>query len=148
MKIRHCWRVSARWQFLRRVILASTLPSAVFVSTGGCQGRDAVLAGAAKVLLDSSLAANEALYDSSTANLAMDRLACLESRARPRLGHDELLRIATEAERTVRKRHSRGEFLAGDRGVEMLHDAPTTANCRRVDSLWYATVAQRRKARP
>jgi hypothetical protein len=148
MKIRDCLSVSARHQFLRRVILASTILSAAFVSTDGCQGRDAALAGAAKVLLDSSLAANEALYDSSTANLAMDRLACLESRAKPRLGHDEVLRIATEADRTVRKRHSRAEFLAGDRGIEMLHDAPTTSNCRRIDSLWYALVTQRRKARP
>jgi hypothetical protein len=130
------------------VIQASVSFSAFFVSTGGCQGRAAPTPNAAKVLLDSSLAANEALYDSSTANLAMGRLACLEGRARPALGHDEVLRIATEAERTVRRRHSRVEFLVGDRGIEMLHDEPNAENCRRVDSLWYALIAQRRKVRP
>jgi hypothetical protein len=148
MKIRDCRRVSARYQFLRRVILASTLLSAVFVSTGGCQGRGASLPDAAKVLLDSSLAANEALYDSSTANLAMDRLTCLEARAWDLLGRDALRRVASEADRTVRARHSQAEAAAGRRGIEMLHDEPNAVNCRRIDSLWYALVTQRRKARP
>jgi len=125
-----------------------SLLSVVFVTTASCQGRNSSLPSAAKVFLDSSLVANEALYDSSTANVGMDRLACLEARTRDVLGRDTVRRIATEAERTVRARHTLAEEAAGNRGIEMLHDEPNVANCRRIDSLWYALLAQQRKARP
>lgn len=118
-----------------------------FGAAGGCQGRSESSSKPALVLLDSSLAGNEALYDSSTANLAWDRLTCLEARARRVLGNDVVREVVLEAERTVRAKHSRIEHLAGERGIASFHDAPTEASCRRVDSLWYAQLAEASSAR-
>lgn len=126
--------------------------AAVFVvvlsSIGGCQGRRDPLEKTAQILLDSLLAGNEAMYDSATANLAWDRLTCLDSRAFRLLGDEEGRRLALKAERIVRAKHSRAEYLAGERGIAWLHDAPTEPACRRVDSLWYATVVNQRKKSP
>jgi len=143
-------RVVSRAACARQALVglrAAAVCVVVLSCIGGCQGRREPRSRPAQILLDSSLAGNEAMYDSATANLAMDRLACLEDRARSVLGHDEVLRIAREADKTVRARHSQQEYAAGSRGIGMFHDEPTAEFCTRIDSLWYATVVKQRKPR-
>lgn len=117
-------------------------------ATGGCQGHKEALSASARIRLDSLLAGNEAMYDSASANLGFGRLGCLEERARAGLGSAFVSRLAQEAESAVRSRHSRSEYEAGDRGIEMLHPVGDSANCARIDSLWYARLARPPGARP
>lgn len=110
-------------------------------------GRLGPLSGPARILYDSLVAGNEAMLDSASANLGFDRLGCLEDRARATLGFDSVSRIGREAEEVVREKHTRAEWQAGEKGIEMLHPVGDLAFCRRVDSLWYARAAKLRKAR-
>jgi hypothetical protein len=117
-------------------------------ATGGCQGRGNALSAPARILRDSLLAGNEAMYDSASANLGFDRLGCLEERAAVQLGLGLVERLGREAEDTVRARHSRAALEAGRRGIEMIHPVADSAFCKRIDSLWYARLAKPPGARP
>ena len=113
----------------------------------GCQGRSTQATGSTRIFLDSLRAGNEALFDSSTADLAWQRLSCLEDRAGAALGQDEALRLANEAEREVRENHSRAEYAAGRRGLSMEHETPDPTLCKSIDSLWYSRIGVRQNSR-
>ncbi|MHB1312025.1 MAG: hypothetical protein ACYC3L_08405 [Gemmatimonadaceae bacterium] len=147
MTIRVRNRATASRQVRLLLMTVTAFLSVLLGTSAGCQGGNAPLSRPAQILLDSSLAGKEAMYDSSTANLAVDRLTCLEARAYPVLGQDEVSRIARLADRTVRARHSRAEYVAGLRGIGMVHDEPTAEFCTRIDSLWYVMVVKQAKAR-
>jgi len=114
---------------------------------GGCQSRGTRATGPTRIFLDSLRAGNEALFDSSTADLAWQRLSCVEDRAGAALGQDEALRLANEAEREVRAKHSRAEYAAGHRGLSMIHEVTNPTRCKSIDSLWYARFGVRRNTR-
>jgi hypothetical protein len=105
------------------------------------------LTGRARILYDSLVAAEEAMLDSASANLAFERSSCLFNRARNTFGGDSLVRIATAAERAVQAKHTRAELEAGRKGIAFVHDFADDAYCVRIDSLWYARAAKLRMGR-
>lgn len=129
-------------------LLAGAPLFALLLATGGCVGHKEALSAPARILFDSLLAGNEAMYDSASANLGFDRLGCLEERAAVPLGLDFVERLGREAEETVRARHSRAALEAGRRGIDMIHPVGDSAFCKRIDSLWYARLAKPPGARP
>lgn len=129
-------------------VVAVALLSVLLVAAGGCQGRREPLSEPARILFDSLLAGNEAMYDSASANLGFGRLGCVEHRARAMFGSALVSRLGREAENAVRARHSRTELDAGRRGIEMLQPVSDSAYCRRVDSLWYARTTANPAVRP
>jgi len=145
-RVRSC--TSAPPHIKARLLLVSALLSVFLGTAAGCQGRREPSTQPVQVVLDSLLVANEALFDSTTANLAWDRLSCLERRAEAAFGSEKALQIATEAEQRVRARHSRAEYAAGHPGIKMAHDVPDDITCARIDSLWYATVVKQRRRHP
>jgi hypothetical protein len=130
---------------LRRSLLTAAGVSlfAVAGTSAGCQDRNKIPLGAARVLFDSLIAAHEATYDSVTANLGYDRMNCLTERAATVLDFDAVHDVNRKAETLVRTRHSSAERRAGLRGIGSIHPVGDSAFCRRVDSLWYELVAHR-----
>lgn len=122
----------------RHVVLLYLLCVWGMSGVAGCQGRAGLLSRSERVVLDSLMAAHEAMYDSATANIGFDRMACLSGRADSSLGSAAVKRLNAQAEARVLARHSSAERDAGDRGIQMDHPYWTPAVCRRVDSLWYA----------
>ena len=110
-------------------------------------GKLGPLQGPARVLNDSLVAAQEAMVDSASANLAYDRVGCLHDRAIPTFGLDSVSRISRQAAVTVHARHTEAELRAGRKGIAMAHPIGDDVFCRRVDSLWYARAAKMKKAR-
>jgi len=117
-------------------------------SIGGCQTRREAMSQPARIFYDSLVASFETRFDSATANLAYDRNGCLYVRASASLGSEMADRLFSQAEREARSRRSNTERAAAERGMEMDHAFWTPEVCRRIDSLWYAGPATRRKARP
>lgn len=130
------------------MLIIGALSSVLLGVAGGCQGRSEPLSEPARILYDSLLAANEAMYDSASANLGFGRLGCLGHRARATFGTALVSQLDREAEVAVRSRHSGTELAAGRRGIEMLQPVSDSAYCRRIDSLWYARLATKPRARP
>lgn len=121
--------------------------SVLIGAIAGCQGRSEPLSGPARILFDSLLAGNEAMFDSASANVGFGRLGCLETRARGVFGSEFVSQLGLEAEDSVRARHSRAEYEQGERGIEMLQPVADSAFCVRVDSLWYARMVTSPTAR-
>lgn len=140
-------RIEQSAAHLRRAFpaLAGVLLVLLVGATAGCQGRNDVPPGPARILFDSLVAAHEAMYDSATANLGFDRMSCLKDRADSILAFKVVTDIGRKAENVVRARHSRAEWEAGARGIESMHPVGDLVFCRRVDSLWYARVVGRTK---
>ncbi|MHB1312652.1 MAG: hypothetical protein ACYC3L_11610 [Gemmatimonadaceae bacterium] len=132
---------------LRRVlpVLAAVLLMLLVGAAAGCQGRNEVPPGPARILFDSLVAAHEAMYDSATADLGYGRMSCLKDRAESILAFKVVTDIGRKAENAVRARHSRAEWEAGARGIASIHPVGDLVFCRRVDSLWYARVLNRAK---
>ena len=148
MNARDCRTSSAARRPRVLVILVGMLASLLLCATGGCQGLREAQSEPARILFDSLLAGNEAMYDSASANLGFGRLGCVEHRARAMFGSTVVSRLGREAENAIRARHSRTELDAGRRGIEMLQPVFDSAYCRRIDSLWYARIAAKPPARP
>lgn len=127
---------------------AAVLFVVMCASIGGCQTRREAMSQPARIFYDSLVASFETRFDSATANLAYDRNGCLYVRAKPSLGSEMALRLFSQAEREARAKRSSTELAAAERGMEMDHAFWTPEVCRRIDSLWYAGVVTRRKARP
>lgn len=121
---------------------------ALLGATGGCQGRRDALSVPARILRDSLLAANEAMYTSSDPNLGYDRLGCVEERAMAKLGLELVERLSNDIARGVRLRHSRSEWEKVNKGLMGDHPYSTPEFCARIDSLWYARIITKPPARP
>jgi hypothetical protein len=129
-------------------LLAGTALTVLLVLTGGCQGRREALSEPARILLDSLLAANEAMYTSTDANLGYDRRGCVYRQAVSTLGRDHADRLSIEAAGAVRSRRSRSEWEAVNRRLAGDHQAPTPEFCARIDSLWYTRTITKTPSRP
>jgi hypothetical protein len=148
MNARNC-RSSAAARLPRRLtLLVGALCSVLLGATGGCQGRRDALSAPARILRDSLLAANEAMYTSSDPNLGYDRLGCLEERAMTKLGPELVERLSDDIARGVRLRHSRTEWETVNRGLGGDHPFPTPEFCARIDSLWYTRTITKTPSRP
>lgn len=130
------------------VILVGMLATLLLGATGGCKRLRGPLSEPARILFDSLLAGNEAMYSSSDPNLGYARRGCVEERAVAMLGLEPGERLSAEAAHEVRSRHSRTEWEAVNRGLGGDHPAPTPEFCARIDSLWYARLAKTPSARP
>jgi len=146
----HATSVFLRWQRLTVLsgALLFVLIFALLGAAGGCQGRREALSAPARILFDSLVAANEAMYASSDPNLGYARRGCVEERAVARLGLEPGERLSAEAAQEVRSRHSRTEWEAVNRGLGGDHPSPTPEFCARIDSLWYARIVAKPPARP
>ncbi len=129
-------------------IVVGVLLVGLGTSTGACQRTRAPMSNLERALYDSLVAANEAMYDSATANLGFDRLRCLQERAQSHLTDAVVQQLGVSAEVSVRARHSRAELEAGNRGIAADHPFGLPRYCVPVDSLWYATVARAKTGRP
>lgn len=129
-------------------IVAAALLSMLLCVTGGCQGRREEQSAPARILFDSLVAANEAMYASSDPNLGYARRGCVEERAVAMLGLEPGERLSAEAAQEVRSRHSRTEWEAVNQGLMGDHPAPTPEFCARIDSLWYARTITKTPSRP
>ncbi len=144
-RVRHSVLARLRPRHFTRLVGVSV--SVLIGAIAGCQGRSEPLSGPARILFDSLLAGNEAMFDSASANVGFGRLGCLETRARGVFGSEFVSQLGLEAEVTVRARHSRAEYEQGERGIEMLQPVADSAFCARIDSLWYARVVKPPSAR-
>ncbi len=120
----------------------------VAAAIGGCQRRQGGVSRPARVFLDSEIAATEALYDSATSSLGLNRLLCLESRAYPKLGEELTFDLMQKADSIVALKHTKAEWLAGKRGQSVNHPADDDELCLQIDSLWSVFLATRAKVRP
>lgn len=120
----------------------------VAAATGGCQKRPSNVSKPARAFLDSAIAANEALYDSTTSGLGLNRLLCLGSRAQAKFGDDLTYDLLNRADSTVELRHTKTEWLAGKRGQRINHPADDDELCLQIDSLWSVFLATRARVRP
>jgi hypothetical protein len=108
---------------------------ALLAATDGCQGRRDALSAPARIVADSLVAANEAMYASSDPNLGYARRGCVEERAVARLGLEPGERLSAGAAEEVRSRHSRTEWEKVNQGLMGDHPYSTPEFCARIDSL-------------
>jgi len=119
------------------------------VVVGSCQRPSQKLTAVEQSWRDSLVSALEAQNDKTWHTLGDERYSCLVWRGDSLLGLARFGTVAAQAEYSVLKRRTTAERRQWDSLMTGDHPRPIEIApwCARVDSTWYATMAQRARGR-